>query len=136
MDSTFFNVYFVRGHSLIAKLIRFFDKGKGFTHVAIGLPNDNLHVLDSQYLYGVRPRHFRFSDYEIVKVQLDINKVYQRIGEKYDFRLFLYFAFRVGKPWDTPHQLICSELVADAIGLENTYLTPNQLYEILTKESD
>jgi hypothetical protein len=127
------DVYFVRGNTIISKLIRFFDKGKGFTHVAIRL--DNSHVVDSQYPQGVRIRHFRFKNYETITVPLDIEIARKYIRYKYDFKKMLYFAFRVGKIWDTPNKFICSELVAVAMNKpEWVGLTPNDLYEKLTNE--
>lgn len=125
------DVIFVRGNSLLSKVIRYFDEGE-FTHVAIYTEND--HVLDSQYPFGVKPRHFRFKDYEVVRVPIDVEKAKQYIGYTYDFKQFFWYAFRVGKIWNTPNQFICSELVAHAMGREDWLgLTPNELYQRLTE---
>ena len=121
------DLVFVRGTSLLSKVIKFFDKGE-FTHVAIIL--DNKHVIDSQYPSGVRIRHFRFKDYEVVQADGDMDKALSFIGYKYDFIQFLWYGFKYGdKVWNNPNQLICSELIAHYL-LNNEYLnlSPNELY--------
>lgn len=125
------DVIFVRGSSLLSKLIRYFDGGE-FTHVAIVI--DDKHVLDSQYPLGVRIRHFRFADYEAVRLPIDVETAKKYIGYKYDFKQFFWYAFRVGKIWNTPNQFICSELVAHTVGREDWLeLTPNELYKKITE---
>lgn len=124
------DVIFVRGNSLLSKLIRLFDKGE-FSHVAIIL--DGNHVIGSQYPDGVQIRHFRFNDYELIRIPLDIEKAKEYIGYKYDYKQFFWYAFKVGKVWNTPNQFICSELIAYAMGDSGlTNKTPNELYKALS----
>lgn len=124
------DIIFVRGNTVISKLIRFFDKGKGFTHVAIAL--DDNHVLDAQYPWGVRIRHFRFSDYEVIRVPIDVDKAKEYLLYRYDFKQLIWYMFRKGKIWNTPDQFICSEFIAYAMNRKDLVnLTPNELYEKL-----
>ncbi|WP_088005591.1 hypothetical protein [Indiicoccus explosivorum] len=122
---------FVRGTSLLARLIRFFDKGE-FSHVAILLDNGN--VLDSQYPDGVKERPFRFSNYELVPVPLDMEIAWKFVGYEYDYGQFFWYLFRWGKIWNTPDQFICSELIAHAMHKPSwTGMTPNELYKAVTE---
>jgi len=123
------DLIFVRGKSPLSFLIRFFDKGE-FSHVAIAI--DENHVIDSQYPLGVRIRHFRFKDYEIIKlpVKYNVEKLRKYIGYNYDFKQFIWYMFKVGKVWNTPNQFICSELVSYYLDKpEWKNLTPNELYK-------
>lgn len=128
-------IIFVRTNSLVSKMIRFFDKGK-FSHVGIAL--DENHILDARLFGGVRRRHFNFNDYEVVKVNGDMEQALQFVGYKYDLWQFIWYGFRYGdKVWNNPNELICSELIAHYL-LNNEYLdlTPNELYEKLIRHSD
>lgn len=127
------DVIFVRGDSLLSKVIRYFDDGE-FSHVAIAL--DENHVIGSQYPNGVHIRHFRFKDYEAIKAPIDISKAREYIGYRYDYRQFLWYAFKVGRIWNTPNQFICSELIAYAADKpEWKDVTPNQLYSAIKGDS-
>lgn len=120
---------FVRGKSPLARLIRFFDKGE-ITHCGIML-DDNI-ILDARFFGGVKRRLNNYPDYEIVEVDgLDIERALSHVNKRYDLFRFIWYGFRYGdKVWNNPNQMICSELVGEA--MHDDYikdLTPNQQYK-------
>jgi hypothetical protein len=142
------DIVFVRGNSLISKLIRLFDKGS-FSHVAICL-TENI-VLEAQYFTTSRTVPFYFTDYEIVDLNLSDSQRERiqdlglnLVGRIYDYKLILsYFLRRVWnkkiKIYNSPNNYICSELVeillqdVGAIPKDEQLrdMTPNELYRYL-----
>lgn len=136
------DVVFVRGNSIISKLIRLFDKGR-FSHVAIAV--SDTHVIETNWNMKSRVVEFKYKDFELVRLPLTED---QRIrvaveakmleGVPYDYIqiLFLMFSSRL----NNPRHFICSELVYTVLRnvgyLNDTYLrdsTPNELYKALAR---
>lgn len=127
------DIVFIRGRSPISPIIRYFDKGK-FTHVGIML-DDGIHILDARLIGGVKPRHFDFTDYEVVRIPgVNIDAAKRYIGLGYDLLQFVWYGFRFGKVWNNPNKMICSELVAIALRRDDLRnMAPNELYEKLNE---
>jgi hypothetical protein len=106
------------------------------------------HIIEAEYNTKVRIAEFKYSNYEIVHLNLkkheqDQVKIIARkfIGKKYDyfqiFRLLmkLRFGLKIGN--NTPKQVVCSELAGyflealEKVGKGTANLTPNQLYKLL-----
>lgn len=124
---------FVRGTSPLSLLIKQFDRGE-FSHVGIMI--DEYHILGARYLGGVKVRHFDFTDYEIVRVEdIDVSRAEAYIGTNYDLLQFISYGFKRGENvWNNPNKMICSELVAKAVGREDFInLKPNELYRALVR---
>jgi hypothetical protein len=142
------DIVFVRGNTLISRLIRFFDKGE-FTHVAIAV--SDTHVVEAQRFTPVRiAPMMTFEDYELVSLDLTeeqrdklIKLAFQATGQLYDYVQAFSYVFRrflrTGV-WNNPNAVICSELVAKLLA-DVGYLepsaeifdyTPNELWEVLT----
>lgn len=136
------DVVFVRGNSIISKLIRLFDKGR-FSHVAIAV--SDTHVIETNWNMKSRIVEFKYKDFELVRLPLTED---QRIrvaveakmleGVPYDYIqiLFLMFSSRL----NNPRHFICSELVYTVLRnvgyLNDTSLrdsTPNELYKALAR---
>ena len=138
---------FVRGSSLLSRIIRLFDKGR-YSHVAIAVSETE--ILEAQYFTRSKVVRNYHLDYDIVDLNLSD---YQRkevvrmsksmVGKWYDYRQILGYVFR--KPWDNPNNMICSELVAvmlfelyiirpsHNVSLEDfRMMKPNELYRYLT----
>lgn len=136
------DLVFVRGTSLISKIVRFFDKGK-FSHVAMAV-NEN-EVIESNWNMKSRIVKFHYTDYELVTLNLtDIQR--QRIpaiaskleGRWYDYIQVIAYIFN--SRLNNPRHLICSELVYNIlseVGYINDEslrdITPNELYERLNR---
>jgi hypothetical protein len=143
------DVVFVRGTSLLSKLISWFDRGE-FSHVAIVVSNEG-EVLEAEYTTKVRKVPFTYKSYKVVNLHLTAEEalivsslVPLFEGKRYDFfhALLLWikmvFGFSTGK-FNSPKKLICTELVAYILiqlgkgGEEMLHLTPNELYDYLVK---
>lgn len=140
------DIVFVRGNSLISKLIRLFDKGR-FSHVAIFV--SETHIIEAEYNTKVRIVPFSYKDYEIVHLNLaryeqsHIKRLARRfIGKQYDyvqiFRLLIELRFGLKLfSRNTPKQVVCSELVGyfleelGKVDKGTANLAPNQLYDLL-----
>lgn len=130
------DIIFVRGNSLISKIIRHFDNGE-FTHVAIAL--DDKHVVEADRFKRVSIAHLKYNDYEIVSLPVDAffiaEKAFSSIGRRYDYVQIVSYMFR--KFFKTgvindPSALICSELVAEVLDMQELLnSTPNELYTAL-----
>jgi len=122
------DIIFSRSNSPLSKLIQYFD-GK-WSHVSVYLGNGL--IIDSRFPLGVQVRIFDLEDYEVISADADIDKAMEWIGYRYDLSLFLWLSFRWGKPWDTPDEAICNELVIHALNKPHlSGLTPNELYKEL-----
>lgn len=133
------DILFVRGHSLVSKAVRLFDKGE-FTHVAIAL--SDTHILEAQYFTKTRITPIYFDDYEIVDLGINEDELLRLgvnlTGKWYDYKQIIGYMFKHRS--NNPNHLICSELVATVLfglGIVDDYskvkdLTPNQLYRFLT----
>jgi hypothetical protein len=152
------DLVFVQGKGLVARIIRFFDKGT-FSHVAIAI--NPYQVIEADIDTKVAVRHFEKTKYNKVEViDLGLNfkqrqsvylKSLEYLDTKYDYIQLLWYGLRkifnlkgVNK-LNSPHNFICSELVyivLDEAGiLENlgikdrfhngTDLTPNELYDLV-----
>lgn len=140
------DVLFVRGTSLLSKLVRLVDKG-AYSHVAIAL--SSTHILEAQYYTKSRICPIYFEDYDIVRIELTdnermslVNNSINLVGEWYDYRqaasYLLRMMFKKGVT-NSPNFAICSEIIAtllvgqgvlssDKLTLDST---PNELYKIL-----
>jgi hypothetical protein len=137
------DIIFVRGNSLLSRIIRFFDKGE-FSHVAIAVSETE--VLEAQYFTKSRITPFYFTDYEIVDLGLsdaERKKVDELgpvlVGRWYDYIQVISYLFK--HPFNNPNHLICSELVAIILSeidraeySEVINLTPNELYRYLRRK--
>ena len=140
------DIIFVRGNSILSKIIRLFDKGR-YSHVAIAVSSTE--ILESQYFTRSKIVKNYHEDYDVVDLNLS---EYQRkevvrmsksmVGKWYDYKQILGYIFK--RPWDNPNNMICSELVAvmlfelyilrpsHNITLENfRMMKPNELYRYL-----
>lgn len=143
------DVVFVRGHTLLAKIIRLFDKGR-FSHVCIAYSNDT--VLETDFNKKVSINKFNYKDYEIVKLNLTEKQkeklkiaVKHYLGDSYDYSQILYYVLRGifglhdSRWFNTPNEFICSELVYKVLtdigymNYDEKYkdITPNELYKLL-----
>lgn len=136
------DVIFVRGTSLISRLILFFDKGN-FSHVAIAVSDNE--VIETNWNMKSKIVKFHYTDYEVVLTSLTgVQRKYIPIvargyeGRLYDYIQVIGLIFR--SRLNSPRQLICSELVYNILTevgyLNNESLkdvTPNELYIVLTK---
>ncbi|WP_431798887.1 hypothetical protein [Halobacillus andaensis] len=119
-------VLFSYNNGLLSRLIRWVSRER-FSHVAILI--DNSIVLDARFPGGVKQRYLNYKPQEILWMELDMDKAKSCIGSKYDLKKFFWYAFRVGKPWNTPTQFLCSEVIAYASGDPNMYdMTPDEIY--------
>ncbi|MGJ9384899.1 hypothetical protein [Salipaludibacillus sp. CF4.18] len=123
-------IIFSRSDECLSKVIRQFDKGK-WSHVSIRI--DDKHILDSRFPRGVQVREFDLEDYEIIRVDGDVELALKHVGKRYDLVNFVWYGFRYGdKAWNNPNEYLCSELVAEAIHDENVKgMTPNEQYNYL-----
>lgn len=145
------DIIFVRGTSIISKIIRFFDKGR-FSHACIAI--SNTHILEAQYLKKVSIKPFYYGKKQIEIIDLGMNEEQKRkvisiglslTGTWYDYPQLIYYVFKKlfkleGRNFlNNPNNLICSELI-NQILLTTGYiksnekvedLTPNQLYNFL-----
>jgi hypothetical protein len=134
------DIIFVRGSSLLSKIIRFFDKGK-FSHVAIAVSDSE--VIETNWNMRSKIVKFYYTDYEIVSINLTDNQrnqvpvVAKKLeGRMYDYVQVLGYIFK--SRLNNPHHLICSELVYNVLRgvgyIKDDSLrdiTPNELYTIL-----
>lgn len=123
-------IIFSKTNTLLSRLIRFFDKGR-WSHVSILI--DDYHIVDSRFPKGVRIRHFDLANYEVVTVKGDIEEALEHVGKRYDLFIFIWYGIRYGdKPWNNPNEMICSELIAEAVHDQNLKgMTPNEQYVYL-----
>lgn len=145
------DIIFVRGTSIISKIIRFFDKGK-FSHVCIAI--SDTHILEAQYFkkVSIKPFYYGRKQIEIIDLEMDEEQKRKAIsvglsltGIWYDYIQLFYYVFKKifklnGRNFlNNPNNLICSELVNQLL-LATGYiaphekvedLTPNQLYNYL-----
>jgi hypothetical protein len=135
------DIVFVRGNSLLSKLIRRYDGGQ-FSHAAIAV--SETHVLEAQGFTRSRIVPFYFKDYEIIDLQLTneermlvIRLVPFLVGRWYDY--FQILGYLLKGNFNNPNHLICSEIIAIIlyqIGKIEDYsevknVTPNQLHTLL-----
>lgn len=144
------DIVFVRGNSLISKMVRLFDKGE-FSHVAIAVSDTE--VLEANWNIKTRITDFYFKDYEILDLGLtnEERKLIKEaspylVGRYYDFPQITWymigklFSFDAKNRFNSPNNLICSEVIfylLSEIGWLDEALdidpdvTPNELYAIL-----
>lgn len=108
------DIIFVRGTSLLSRIIRFFDKGR-YSHVAIAVSDTE--ILEAQYFTRSRIVKNYHEDYDIFDIGLSELQRSQvawmsknMTGKWYDYKQILGYIFK--RPWDNPNNMICSELVA------------------------
>jgi Permuted papain-like amidase enzyme, YaeF/YiiX, C92 family len=137
------DVIFVRGTSIISRLVRFFDKGK-FSHVAIAISETE--VIETNWNMRSKIVKFHYEDYEIVSLNLTdsqrdrIPAIASRLeGKLYDYLQVIGYIFK--SRLNNPRHLICSELVYNIlseVGYNHDELTrditPNELYAILNRQ--
>ena len=137
------DLVFVRENGPIARLIRFFDKGR-FNHVAIAV--DSERILEAQYNTRVQVIPNPYTDYEVVHLKLGddsrINEfVCMNLGKRYDYleilRIWVRLVFGITyfNKFNTAKEVICSELAGEYLEfvklIDNTdeeLSTPNELY--------
>lgn len=145
------DLVFVRGHSLLSRLITLFDKGK-WSHVAVAVSDTE--IIEAAYFTKVRIRKMEYKDYEIAPMNLTFEEQKTIVelakkleGKWYDYKQILWYVlrnlFKVEKSpfWNNPNDLICSELVFilySSIGKTygDSFVTPNELYHIITNNRE
>jgi hypothetical protein len=143
-------IIFVRGTSLLSRLIEYFDHGK-FSHVFLCL-SDNA-ILEAQYLTksSIVPFHYQNTKYEIIDLNLTRSQR-QRvqelglslIGHKYDYIQILSYLIKdtINKKFkiiNNPNNFICSEIIEiilqDIVIIPSDKnlkdMTPNELFRYL-----
>lgn len=136
------DIVFVRGTSLISKLVRLFDNGE-FSHVAIAVSDSE--VIETNWNMKSKIVKFHYKDYEIITLNLtEVQR--QRVpviarsleGKWYDYLQVISYIFK--SRLNNPRHLICSELVYNIlseVGYVNDDslldITPNELYAILNR---
>lgn len=133
------DIIFVRGTSLISRLVLLFDKGK-FSHVAIAVSDHE--VIETNWKMKSKIVEFHYKDYEIVRLDLtdsQRNRVPVMAktleGKWYDYLQVLGYISK--SRLNNPRYLICSELVSKVLSGIGYYaaprqdLTPNELYTVL-----
>lgn len=138
------DLVFVRGTSLISRLIRLFDKGE-FSHVAVAVSETEIIEINWNMKSKIVP--FHYDNYEIVDLKLTDSErkhvsAYSKglTGIWYDYTQILGYLIMNNK-FNNPRYLICSEL-AYTILFEinrlpkgsNKDVTPNGLYKLLKDE--
>lgn len=145
------DVLFVRGKSLISKLIKKIDNGS-FSHVVIAVSEKS--VLESQRFVKSSIVPIYFDDYEVVDLGLTdeerdkvVHLAVDLVGKHYDYIQVFNILL---KKWfgkeikNNPNNVICSELIVYILFKLNWFenvsdadkflkLTPNELYKYLTK---
>lgn len=152
------DLVFVQGKGIIAKIIRYFDKGT-FSHVAIAVSNHDVIEADVDTKVAIRP--FLAKNWNVIEV-IDLGltdeqrgevfeSAFELLGTRYDYIQLLWYAFKKvfklngRNRLNNPHYVICSELVFIALdksgilkdlGIADTFkngtdLTPNQLYDLV-----
>lgn len=136
------NILLVRSHSLIGKLIRFFNKNY-YNHVGIFV--SDFQIVEATFT-GVKLTHIDkfieaqkrglivchiYKVKDIIELQKETvcNFVLNRVGRKYDFLQFLsltfFFIFNMSRKkyesLDSGRCYICSELIAKAYAQVNIY---------------
>lgn len=135
------DIVFVRGNSIVSKMVRLFDKGR-FSHVAIAV--SATHVIETNWNMTSKIVEFKYTDFEVVRIDLTdsqrsrvpaVAKVLE--GRMYDYLQVLAIIFK--SRVNNPRYFICSELVyyvLKDIGYftDDTLrdATPNELYKHLT----
>lgn len=136
------DIVFVRGTSIISKIIRLFDKGK-FSHVAIAI--SETHVIETNWNMRSKIVEFYYEDYEVVSLALTDSQrqrvpviASKFVGKWYDYIQVIGYIFN--SRLNNPRHLICSELVYNIlseVGYINDEklrdITPNELYKILNE---
>lgn len=132
------DIVFVKGHSIVSKVVTAFDKGK-YSHVAIAV--SPTHICEAMWNSQVRIVPLEYTDYQIIHVpmsagqqQLVVQSAIQHCGASYDFRTILSLMLKGNVKDSNANAYICSELVIsileDAGRWEGTeFMTPNQLYK-------
>lgn len=147
------DIIFVKGKTIISRIIRLFDPGR-FTHVAIAMSDED--IFEAQYYTKARITNNYFDDYEVVRLDLDawqrmvvLKSGHMLAGRWYDYfeiAIFVFkkvarlIGFKVKRANTNPNNLICTEAI-EIMLKEAGYLkqhevlgdrTPNELYEYLT----
>lgn len=134
------NIIFVRGDSIISKVIRRVDKGE-FSHVAVALSDS--HIIEAEWSTKSIITPFVHQDYEIVDLNLTkeqedrlIRKAVDLTGFSYDYPQLLGYIFKEVS-LGSPKKYICSEIAYELlkevdIDVGDRNITPNQLYKLLT----
>lgn len=135
------DIVFVRGESVISKIVRMFDKGR-YSHVALAV--SSTHVVDADFKTKVQIRKFSEEDFDVVDLRLPeekrdvvVHEAIQLVGANYDYLQILGYIF--SKELGTPKNYICSELIhvlMKKVGVHvgNRSIKPNELYrEIFEK---
>lgn len=149
------DILFVRGKSLLSRIIRWFDQGD-FSHVAIAV--SDTHILEAQYFTRSRIVENYFEDYDIVRFPLDeADRIHLKFmidsghyqGVWYDYAQIIWYMIErfikfflkldMRNPFNNPNHMICSEIVLEILcdlnyADEDEYLgdiTPNELYHYL-----
>lgn len=138
------DIVFVRGKTLISKLVRIFDKGE-FSHVAIAV--SETHILEAQYFIRSRITPVYFNDFKIVPLELTeierielIKLAISLVGKWYDYAQIL--GYLLNKEINNSNYYICSEMIANILfklgKIENfsevMNLKPNELYKFLKRK--
>lgn len=153
------DIVFVQGKGVISRIVRFFDGGGTFSHVAIAISDSKVIEADVDTKVAVRPfENDRYNVIEVIdlgltsKQRMDVyNLALKHVGKRYDYLQLLWYGLRrllglKGRNiFNNPHYVICSELVflvldeigiLDELGISNDVnrgidLTPNELYDLV-----
>lgn len=153
------DIVFVQGKGTISKIVRYFDGGGKFSHVAIAISDRK--VIESDVGTKVALREFKRDNYNVIEVvnlglsikqRRDVyNTALKFIGVHYDYMQLIWYALRKifklegRNRLNNPRNFICSELVfnvldevgiLDDLGIKETSfvgsdLTPNELYDLV-----
>jgi hypothetical protein len=141
------NIIFVKPRNAVGRLISYFDNGT-FSHCAICVDDDGKILQTDIFTNAViTPLNYAPQDIEIIDLKLTdeqkelVKKIAPKlVGIHYDYLLIAYYFVKkfihLTKPWNSPRQMICSELVDYVlyyIGMipEMEFLSgesPNELY--------
>jgi hypothetical protein len=128
--------YIASNGNLFDKIIAWWTNSL-FSHVEIDMEN-GMGFSASNRWNCVRYAMIDFNNgnWKSVDVDIDLDLVKLRAdkitGKKYDYiGVFLWFV--IPKSYQHPKRYWCSEAVAHVLGLENDKISPQRLYEVLTK---
>lgn len=146
------DIVFIKGQSIISRMIKWFDKGE-FSHVVIATSATT--CITAEYNTRVKEIAFEYEDYEVVDLGLTEAERIRltlmargEIGKRYDYGQIFYlllkrfFNMTGSNRFNSPNNYICSELVNYLLvrlykippGTDLTDCTPNQLYWYLTAQ--
>ena len=138
------DIVFIRGKSIISKLVRYFDKGE-FSHVAVAV--SPTHIIEADWKTKSIIKPFEYEDFEVVRLNLNeqqkdqlIKDAIQLTGKWYDYTQILGYVLSKEDVLGSPKRLICSEIAYEllyGLGIDtgDRNISPNELYSFLTADT-